>query len=185
MPTEKEKMLRGELYRGASAQLTRERQRARDLLRFLNASREEEQELRQRIVTNLFGAVGDRIGIEPPFYCDYGNNIYLGSDVFINFNCVFLDEARVDIGDHVLFGPNVQLYTGDHPPDVETRRKWLEFAKPIRIGSDVFVGGGAIVCPGVTIGDGSVIGAGSVVTKDIPDGVVAAGNPCRVLRALE
>ena len=185
MPTEKEKMLRGELYRGASAQLTRERQRARDLMRFLNASREEEQELRLRIITKLFGAVGGQIFIDPPFYCSFGSNIYVGNDIFINLNCFFLDNARIDIGDRVMFGPNVQLYTGSHPPDVETRRKYLEFAKPIRIGSDVFVGGGAIVCPGVTIGDGSVIGAGSVVTKDIPDGVVAAGNPCRVLRALE
>jgi maltose O-acetyltransferase len=185
MPTEKEKMLRGELYRGASAQLSRERARARDLMRFLNASREEDQELRQRIITKLFGAVGERIFIDPPFYCSFGSNLYVGDDVFINLNCFLLDNARIDIGDRVMLGPNVQLYTGDHPVDVETRRKWLEFAKPIRIGSDVFVGGGVIVCPGVTIGDGSVIGAGSVVTRDIPAGVVAAGNPCRVLRAAE
>lgn len=185
MPTEKEKMLRGELYRYASAQLTRERARARDLMKFLNASGEEDLELRQRIITKLFGAVGDQIFIDLPFYCQFGSNIYLGNDIFINLNCFFLDNARIDVGDRVMFGPNVQLYTGSHPLDVETRRKYLEFAKPIRIGSDVFVGGGVIVCPGVTIGDGSVIGAGSVVTKDIPEGVVAAGNPCRVIRALE
>jgi maltose O-acetyltransferase len=154
-------------------------------MRFLNASRQEEQELRQRIITKLFGAVGDQILIEIPFYCQLGSNIYLGSEVFINYNCVFLDNARIDIGDRVTFEPNVQLYTGGHPVDVETRRKLLEWAKPIRIGSDVLIGGGVIVCPGVTIGDGSVIGAGSVETKDIPAGVVAAGNPCRVLRAAE
>jgi maltose O-acetyltransferase len=185
MPTEKEKMLSGELYRGASAQLSRERARARDLMRFLNASREEEQELRQRIITKLFGAVGERIFIDPPFSCAFGSNIYVGDDAFINMNCVFLDNARIDIGDRVMFGPNVQLYTVNHPLDLETRRKWLEYAKPIRIGSDVWFGGGAIVCPGVTIGDGSTIGAGSVVTRDIPAGVVAAGNPCRVLREIE
>ena len=182
MPTEKDKMLRGELYRGASAQLTAERQRARDLMRFLNAGQEED---RLRVITKLFGAVGERIFLDPPFYCSFGSNIYAGNDVFINFQCVFLDQGRIDIGDRVLFGASVHLYTSAHPLDVETRRKWLEFAKPIRIGSDVWMGGGVIVCPGVTIGDGSVIGAGSVVTRDIPDGVVAAGNPCRVLRALE
>jgi len=185
MPTEKEKMLRGELYRFASPQLSRERARARDLMKFLNACREEEQELQQRIINKLFGAAGDRIFIELPFYCQFGSNIYVGDEVFINFNCVFLDNARIDIGDRVQFGPNVQLYTGGHPLDTGTRRKWLEFAKPIRVGSDVWLGGGVILCPGVTIGDRSVIGAGSVVTRDIPDGVVAAGNPCRVLHAVE
>jgi maltose O-acetyltransferase len=119
--------------------------------------------------------------MEPPFFCDYGSNILLGERVFFNFNCVVLDVCQVKIGDFTLFGPAVQIYTATHPMNAELRRT-KEFAKPIEIGSDVWVGGGAIICPGVKIGSTSVIGAGSVVTKDIPDGVVAVGNPCRVIR---
>ncbi len=176
-------MLAGELYDPLEAQLCAERQRARDLCQALNATREEEKEERARILAALLGQETD-VWIQPPFFCDYGWNIRVGSKVFFNFNCVVLDVMPVEIGSNVLFGPSVQIYTATHPIAAEERRLWLESAKPIRIGSDVWIGGGAILCPGVTIGDRTVIGAGSVVTKDIPSDVVAAGNPCRVLRAL-
>ena len=154
-----------------------------DLCQDLNATREAQQEERRRILRELFGAGGESVWMQPPFFCDYGSNILLGERVFFNFNCVVLDVCQVRIGDYTLFGPAVQIYTATHPMNAELRRK-QEFAKPIEIGSDVWVGGGAIICPGVTIGSRSVIGAGSVVTRDIPEGVFAAGNPCRVIREI-
>jgi len=185
MATEKEKMLAGELYDTSDPKLTADRQRARGLCKSLNKSYDNEQELRQRIIRKLFGSAGDAIWIEPPFYCDYGSNTTLGSKVFFNFNCVVLDPAPVTIGHNVLFGPAVQLCTATHPISASERRTWLEFARPIEIGSDVWVGAGAIICPGVHIGSRSVIGAGSVVTRDIPADVLASGNPCRVTRQLD
>jgi maltose O-acetyltransferase len=184
MPTEKERMLAGELYDALDPQLVAERRRARDLLKAFNDSRDEEKEKRSRILRELFGAVGDGLWIEPPFFCDYGGNITLGQRVYFNFNCVLLDPAPVRIGDGVLFGPAVQLYTATHPLSAAERRSGRELARPIEIGADVWIGGAAVVCPGVTIGPRSVIGAGSVVTRDIPADVLAAGNPCRVLREL-
>lgn len=183
MRTEKEKMLAGELYDPLDPELVRARERARDLCQDLNATRERDQEARRRILTQLFGRGGESVWMQPPFFCDYGSNILLGERVFFNFNCVVLDVCEVKIGDFTLFGPAVQIYTATHPMDAALRRK-QEFAKPIEIGSDAWVGGGAILCPGVKIGSKTVIGAGSVVTRDIPDGVFAAGNPCRVLRAI-
>jgi maltose O-acetyltransferase len=180
---EKEKMLAGELYDPLDPDLCRERQRCRELCKQLNDSHEAQQEERRRILTQLFGFESDT-WIQPPFFCDYGTNIKLGSKVFFNFNCVVLDVMQVTIGSNVLFGPSVQIYTATHPLDAGTRRKWLEFAKPVTIGSDVWVGGAAVICPGVSIGDRTVIGAGSVVTRDIPEGVLAVGNPCRVVRTL-
>jgi maltose O-acetyltransferase len=184
MKTEKEKMLVGELYDPLDPQLSTERQRCRDLCKQLNDSREDQHEERRRILAELLGYPTDA-WIQPPFFCDYGTNIVLGSKVFFNFNCVVLDVMRVEIGSNVLFGPSVQIYTATHPISAAERRTWQEFAKPVVIGSDVWVGGGAIVCPGVTIGDRSVIGAGSVVTRSIPSDVLAAGNPCRVIRHLK
>ncbi|HXD85874.1 MAG TPA: sugar O-acetyltransferase [Urbifossiella sp.] len=181
--SEKEKMLAGEFYDPLDAELSAERDRARDLCQELNASRERDREVRRRILTELLGRGGDTAWIQPPFFCDYGTNIHLGHRVFFNFNCVVLDVCSVTIGDFAMFGPAVQLYTATHPLNAELRRS-QEYAKPIAIGSDVWVGGGAIICPGVTIGSKSVIGAGSVVTRDIPAGVFAAGNPCRVIREL-
>jgi maltose O-acetyltransferase len=181
--TEKEKMLAGELYDPLDPQLSGERQRCRDLCQDLNATREEQQGERRRIIAELLGRESD-VWIQPPFFCDYGTNIALGTKVFFNFNCVVLDVMQVTIGSNVLFGPAVQIYAATHPVNAAERRKWLEFAKPVRIGSDVWVGGGAIICPGVTIGEQSVIGAGSVVTRDIPPDVFAAGNPARVIRPL-
>jgi len=182
MRTEKEKMLSGELYNASDPTLVLERRRARDLLKGLNGSRDDQR--RAEILRELLGRVGAGVWIEPPFYCDYGSNIVLGDNVYFNFNCVVLDPARVEIGSHVLFGPNVQVYTASHPLGAAQRRAGLEFAHEIRIGSDVWIGGGAIICPGVTIGDETVIGAGSVVTREVPGGVFAAGNPCRVIRQL-
>lgn len=184
MRSEREKMLAGELYDPMDPVLVRGRDRARDLCQDLNATREADQEARRRILTSLFGRGGETVWMQPPFYCDYGSNILLGERVFFNFNCVVLDVCEVTIGDYTLFGPAVQIYTATHPMDPVLRRK-QEFAKPIAIGADVWVGGGAIICPGARIGSRSVIGAGSVVTRDVPEGVFAAGNPCRVIRDVE
>jgi maltose O-acetyltransferase len=181
MRSERGKMLAGELYDPMDRELVTGRDRARDLCQALNATREAQQEERRRILKELFGAGGESVWMQPPFFCDYGSNIYLGERVFFNFNCVVLDVCEVRIGDFTLFGPAVQVYTATHPMNAELRRK-QEFAQPIAIGSDVWVGGGAVICPGVRIGSKSVIGAGSVVTRDIPEGVFAAGNPCRVIR---
>src|SRR5579871_3581853 len=183
MRTEKNKMLAGELYDPLDPELVLARNRARDLCQDLNATRERDQELRRSLLKQIFARGGDSVWIQPPFFCDYGQNILLGQRVFFNFNCVVLDVCQVTIGDYTLFGPAVQIYTAKHPLNAELRRK-QEFAKPIEIGSDVWVGGGAIICPGVKIGSKTVIGAGSVVTRDIPDGVFAAGNPCRVIREI-
>jgi maltose O-acetyltransferase len=183
MRTERDKMLAGELYDPMDPELVTARVRARDLCQALNATRDSEEEGRRRILTELFGSGGGQVWMQPPFYCDYGSNIHLGQRVFFNFNCVVLDVCAVHVGDFTLFGPAVQIYTATHPLEAELRRT-REFAKPVTIGSDVWVGGAAVICPGVTIGSRSVIGAGSVVTRDIPDDVFAAGNPCRVIRSL-
>src|SRR5580693_5137891 len=183
MQTEKEKMLAGELYNPLDSELVRARELARDLCHDLNATREWDQEARRSILKALFGTGGESVWMQPPFFCDYGSNILLGERVFFNFNCVVLDVCLVKIGDFTLFGPAVQVYTATHPMNAERHRQ-QEFGKPIEIGSDVWVGGGAIICPGVRIGSKSVIGAGSVVTRDIPDGVFAAGNPCRMIREI-
>lgn len=183
MRSERDKMLAGEMYDPFDPDLCASRDRARDLCQALNVTREAQQEERRRILRDLFGTGGESVWMQPPFFCDYGLNILLGERVFFNFNCVVLDVAQVRIGDYTLFGPSVQIYTATHPLNHELRRR-QEFAKPIEIGSDVWVGGAAIICPGVKIGSRSVIGAGSVVTRDIPEGVVAAGNPCRVIREI-
>jgi maltose O-acetyltransferase len=183
MPTQREKMLVGELYDPLDPELVAGRQQARDLCQALNATREAEQEQRRRILRELFGAGGDSVWMQPPFFCDYGSNIELGERVFFNFNCVVLDVCMVRIGSFTLMGPAVQIYTAMHPFDAQLRRT-EEFGKPVEIGSDVWIGGGAFILPGVRIGSRTVIGAGSVVTRDVPDGVFAAGNPCRVIREI-
>ena len=181
MRTERDKMLAGELYHALDPDLVRDRDRARDLCQTLNATREADRDIRRQILLQLFGKGGDTVWMQPPFFCDYGSNIELGERVFFNFNCIVLDVCPVKIGDFTLFGPGVQILTPMHPFGAELRRQ-QEFGKPIWIGSDVWVGGGAFILPGVRIGSRTVIGAGSVVTKDIPDDVFAAGNPCRVIR---
>lgn len=177
-------MLAGELYDALDAQLSEERLKARLLLKQLNDSREDQAEVRRRILKELIPDTGEGLWLQPPFFCDYGYNITIGEKVFFNFNCVVLDVSKVTIGSRTMFGPNVQIYTATHPMNYKERASGLEFAKPVHIGEDVWVGGSAIICPGVTIGDRTVIGAGSVVTKDIPADVFAAGNPCRIIRQL-
>lgn len=183
MRTEREKMLTGEHYDASDTELVIARERARELCQALNATRERESAARRGILIELLGSGGDSVGIQPPFYCDYGTNIRLGQRVYFNFNCIVLDVCPVTIGDFTMFGPAVQIYTALHPMDAQQRRT-LEYGKPVEIGSDTWVGGGAIICPGVRVGSGCVIGAGSVVTRSIPDGVFAAGNPCRVIRVI-
>lgn len=183
--TEKEKMLAGVLYDPLDPQLLSERRNSRLLLKALNDTRDDQTDERERLIKELIPAAGTGVRIEPPFYCDYGSNISLGDKVFFNFNCVILDVARVRIGSRVLFGPAVQVYAATHPLSAEERRTGLELGREIDIGDDVWIGGGSIVCPGVRIGNRTVIGAGSVVTRDIPEGVFAAGNPCGVLRQIE
>jgi maltose O-acetyltransferase len=184
MKTEKRKMLDGELYVALDPELSEERTRTRLLLLELNNSREDEPEKRSEILKQLIPNAGTDLWLQPPFYCDYGNNILAGERVFFNFNCVVLDVTYVRIGNRTLFGPNVQIYTATHPTDPVIRASGVESAKPITIGEDVWVGGSAVINPGVTIGDRTIIGAGSVVTRDLPPDVFAAGNPCRVIRHL-
>jgi maltose O-acetyltransferase len=183
MKTEREKMLAGELYDPFDPDLVSARARARDLCQDLNATREAQDQERRRILSALFGGGGDTVWMQPPFFCDYGSNIELGERVFFNFNCIVLDVCAVRIGSFSLFGPAVQIYTPMHPFNAELRRR-QEFGKPVEIGADVWVGGGAVILPGVRIGSRAVIGAGSVVTRDIPEDVFAAGNPCRVIREI-
>ena len=181
--TEREKMIAGQLYDPLDAELSTARERARDLCQLLNATRESDREARRDLLRRVFAKGGDTVWMQPPFFCDYGSNIELGERVFFNFNCVVLDVCPVRVGDFTLFGPAVQIYTPMHPLDPVLRRS-QEYGKPVTIGSDVWVGGGALILPGVTIGSRTVIGAGSVVTRDIPESVFAAGNPCRVIRSL-
>jgi maltose O-acetyltransferase len=179
--TELQKMLAGEPYDPMDPVLVAARSRARELCHALNTTREAQREERRRILVELFRAGGDSVWMQPPFYCDYGSNIELGERVFFNFNCVILDVCGVRVGRFTLFGPAVQIYAATHPMDAQLRRR-EESGKPMEIGADVWVGGGAIILPGVRIGSQAVIGAGSVVTHDIPERVFAAGNPCRVIR---
>jgi len=179
-----DKMLRGELYQASDSELVAARVWARRLWAEYNRSDPADYSLRARVLSGLLGGIGSRSSIEPPFYCDYGSNIVLGDDVFVNFGAVFLDPGRITLGDQVQLGPMVQLLTADHPREAALRVEGPESARAIKIGSRAWLGGGVIVCPGVTIGEETVVGAGSVVVRDVPAGVVAAGNPCRVIKKL-
>jgi maltose O-acetyltransferase len=184
MTSAKERMIGGELYDPLDPELMSLRQSARELLWRLNQSPPGAAAERDALCRQLFGSVGRDLLLEPPFHCDYGFNIHLGDSVYFNFNCVILDPAEVHIGDRVLFGPAVQIYTATHPLMAADRRSGLESARPVHIESEVWLGGGAILLPGVRVGARTVIGAGSVVTRDLPSDVLAAGNPCRVIRQL-
>lgn len=164
-------------------ELTAGRKRAKQLCEQLNALRADQTKARKPIYQQLFGQVSSAY-IEPSFYCDYGSNIFLGEKFYANHNCVILDVAEVRIGDRVMFGPNVQIYATTHPLDPIERATGKEFCAAVTIGDDCWIGGSAVILAGVTIGKGSVIGAGSLVNKDIPEGVVAAGNPCRVIKKI-
>jgi len=178
-------MLAGELYDPLDTELSAERRRARLLLKTLNDTRDDQQAERARLIRELIPTAGPEVWIEPPFYCDYGTHIILSGKVFFNFNCVVLDVAPVRIGEGVLFGPSVHIYAATHPMEAAVRKAGLELGKEVEIGDYAWIGGGVIICPGVRIGARAIIGAGSVVTRSIPPKVLAAGNPCRIIRKLE
>lgn len=184
MATMKERMLAGELYRAADPELEADHARAQALLERFNATTHEEADERRALLRELLGSVGDGVEIKPPFRCDYGTNISLGAGTFVNYDCVVLDVVDVRVGANCQIGPRVQLLAAEHPVDPVARRAGWESGAPIRLGDNVWLGGGVIVCPGVAIGDDTVVGAGAVVTRDLPAGVVAAGVPARVLRSI-
>lgn len=185
MKTEKEKAREGILYDANNdAELLAERLAAADMTYELNRLRPSQVAEREAVIRRLLGRTGKNVSIVSPFYCDYGYNIETGENFFMNMNCVILDGTKVTFGDNVFVAPGCGFYTAGHPLDAERRNAGLEYALPIRIGNNVWIGAQVCVLPGVTIGDNSVIGAGSVVTKDIPSGVLAAGNPCRVIRPI-
>ncbi len=181
--TMKERMTQGKLYRVNDA-LMEDLMRARRLLRLFNSTSEEQGEYRAQLLRELFGSIGEDVYIEPTFRCDYGCNITVGNRFFANYDCIILDVCPVTIGNNVMLGPRVGIYTPLHPLDAVVRSTLVEYGKPIEIGDDVWIGGNAVVNGGVKIGSGTVIGSGSVVTRSIPSGVLAAGNPCRVLREI-
>ena len=188
--TEKQKMLDGELYIGTDPELTKERIRARVLLKKYNTEIDySDFNARYELLAELFGTIdkNEPPFIEPPFYCDYGSNIHLGSQVYMNFGATILDCGHIRIGSRVLFGPNVQLYAATHPldPNVRMGTKGPEYGKPITIGDDVWIGGSAVICPGVTIGNGCVIAAGAVVTKNVEPYTVVGGNPAKFIKKVE
>ena len=175
--TARERMLAGELYDATDPELVADRERARALLQRYTSERD------PALLGTLFGRIGKGTGVEAPFHCDYGWNIALGQRVYANAFCVFLDCAPIEIGDRVLLGPGVHLYTATHPLEVAERRQGLEYARPITIGDDAWLGGASIVLPGVSVGEGAVVGAGSVVSRDVPPGATVAGNPARPIDA--
>ena len=183
--TEKQKMLMGIIYNAEEACLIEERNRAKSLTKQYNESRQEDRDHRKYLMGQIFGKLGQNVHLEAPFYLDYGYRTTIGDDFFSNFNLTILDGGGVEIGDRVFIGPNVGIYTANHPTDVRRHEKGYEWALPVKIGNKVWIGGGVTILPGVTIGDNTVIAAGSVVTKDIPANVVAAGNPCKVIKEAE
>jgi maltose O-acetyltransferase len=180
----RQRMLAGDLYRGADDELVAEMVQAMRLTKRYNDSDPGDAGTRRSILEELLGEVGEEVDIRPPLHCDYGSHIRVGARTFINFGLMALDVAMITIGEDVLMGPNVQLLTPTHPLDPDTRRDKWEAALPITIGNNVWIGGMAVICPGVTIGDDAVVGAGAVVTKDIAPGMIAVGNPARVVRSV-
>ena len=179
MASEKQKMLAGELYVATGEELAADARRVAEWMDRYNASIAATQRDHAALLREMLAEVGEGAYIRPPFHCDYGYNISLGKGVFLNFNCIILDVVKVTIGDRTQIGPGVQILTADHPRDAAQRRAGLEFGRPVTIGADVWIGGGAIVLPGVTIGDGVIVGAGAVVTRDVPAGATVVGNPAR------
>lgn len=181
--TEKEKMLSGRLYNASNdKELINDRYRAKDICYKYNNLNPSDTESKNRVIKNLFKKTGDQITVEPNFWCDYGYNISVGENFYMNHDCIILDCAEVKFGDDVFIAPNCNFYTVGHPLDYKTRNQGFEYAKPIVVGNNVWIGGNTTILPGVIIGNNVVIGAGSVVTKNIPDNVVAVGNPCKVLK---
>lgn len=183
--TEKEKMLAGELYNANYDEaLIRDRNTAKQLCKKYNGLKPAAIKKRTSLIKKILKKTGKQILVEPNFWCDYGYNISVGENFYMNHNCVILDCAKVEFGDNVFVAPNCGFYTAGHPLDFAKRNKGLEFAKSIKVGNNVWIGGNVIVLPGVTIGDNVVIGAGSVVTKDIPSNTIAYGNPCKVAKSI-
>lgn len=183
--TEKELMLAGELYSpGTDEELRADFMKARRLTRIFNSMTEEKLDERMEIIKELFGSIGENGWVEQSFHCDYGCNIHVGDNFYANYDCIMLDICKITIGNNVMLAPRVCIYTAGHPIDADVRKSGLEFGSPVTIKDDVWICGNTVINPGVTIGEGTIIGSGSVVTKDIPDHVIAAGNPCRVLRAI-
>jgi len=185
MATEKEKMVRGELYDASDPELVADRERASDLTRQYNATAAGDAAERRALLSELLGSLGEECTVEPPFRCDYGYNVHLGETFYANFDCVFLDVCRIEIGDDCLLGPGVHVYTATHPLDADERRAGLEYGKPVTVGDDVWIGGRAVLNPGVAVGDGAVVGSGAVVTEDVPENVVVQGNPATVVKELD
>lgn len=183
--TEKEKMIAGEMYNPNDEILSQDRFQTRIHLNKINTLSVTEKIERDTVFKALIPNGGEKLYIEPPFYCDYGYNIKTGNNVYMNFNCCILDVSTVTIGDNCMFGPNVQIYTATHPLEFKARNSGKELAKPITVGENVWIGGNATICPGVTIGNNVVIGAGSVVTKSFPDDVFIAGNPAKVIKTID
>ncbi|MGL6128585.1 sugar O-acetyltransferase [Chryseobacterium artocarpi] len=184
--TEKEKCKAGLLYNANyDEELIKERIICKDLCQEYNGLRNSDAENRYRLLKQIIGSIKENICIEPSFWCDYGYNIKVGESFYANHNLVILDCAKVEFGDNVFIGPNCSFYTAGHPLDVKQRNEGLEYAHPIKVGNNVWLGGNVVVLPGVSIGNNSVIGAGSVVTKDIPDNVVAVGNPCKIVKNIK
>lgn len=181
---ELELMLNGNLYIANDEEIRELSIEKYKFLNEFNSTKYEEFEKREKLVRNIFKHVGENCVINKPFHCDYGCHISVGNNFYANFDCVFLDVNNITIGDNVFLAPRVSLYTAGHPIDKDIRNEQLEYGYPIKIGNDVWIGGNVVVNPGVTIGNNVVIGSGSVVTKDIPSNVVAAGNPCKVLRQI-
>lgn len=184
MLTEKEKMLKGELYDATDESLYTERETVKNLTYDYNLIRRSDKDKRDELIRKILGKAGKNLWIESPFQCDYGYNIEIGDNFYSNHNLIILDCTKVKIGDNVFVGPNVGIYTPCHPIDAKERMTFKEWAEPVTIGSDVWLGGNVVILPGVTIGDNVVIGAGSVVTKDIPSNCVAVGNPCKPIKSL-
>jgi maltose O-acetyltransferase len=184
MRTEKEKMLDGEMYNPADAQLRMDREHSRKQVRIYNETLESEGNKRTELLKDLFGSTGENVYVEPNIRVDYGYNIFVGENFFANFNCVILDICKVRFGDNCLLGPGVHIYTATHPIDPNERNSGKEYAKPIIFGDNVWIGGSSVINPGVTIGDNVVIASGSVVTKDIPNNVVVGGNPARIIKKI-
>lgn len=182
--TEKQKMIDGELYIAWDSELIADRENARRLTRLVNNTLETERKKRVDLLKQLFGSTGEELFIEPDFRCDYGYNIYVGENFYANFNCVILDVCPVRIGDNCFLAPGVHIYTATHPLEPGERISGLEYGKPVTIGSNVWLGGGAIINPGVTIGDNVVVASGSVVTKDVIDDVVVGGNPAHIIKKI-
>ncbi|SHH15631.1 sugar O-acetyltransferase [Bradyrhizobium erythrophlei] len=179
MRTEKEKMLAGELYHAGDPEIQADQAIAKAWMVHYNGSLAASAAERRELLRELLSEVGDGAVIRPPFHCDFGYNIKIGTDVFLNFNCVILDVVAVTIGPGTQIGPAVQIYSADHPRDPAIRKTGAEFGRPVSIGKNVWIGGGAIILPGVTVGDDAVIGAGAVVTRDVPQGITVVGNPAR------